>query len=181
MSSKFTTGDIFTQKVDNETYITGRILLNFQEDTMLNGEESILSKYYSILSNTFLIQIYRELVNKPGPPNSTEILFPFTIVDSRAVEKKSWIKTGHKTVLPADIDFPEIITGDEKGHICYRRGEVSVPLKGKKDYWLSKKENLDITGKIQLNAAAMNSMSLRFNILFSLGEKEKNLKKHKRK
>jgi hypothetical protein len=80
MSSKFTTGDIFTFEVDDNIHVYGRVLLNFSTDCVEgNSINSAIDQFYNILGKTLIAEIYSNVSTNGEKQENYKTLFPVVL------------------------------------------------------------------------------------------------------
>lgn len=161
----FKSGDVFALKVDDSTYLAGRVLLNIEYDCLRSGivdDSSLLKRCYNSVGPSFLIEMYKEILSEPRMPKNWECLYTGVNVSSRGAKEGHWIYIGNKNVDPMTIEFPEIIEMEIGKGYELTKGEISIPLNGD---W----------GQIQEEKKVMhtliNSVGIKYYCLYQLGLK----------
>ncbi len=122
---KYKHGDVFSFKLTDEKYISGRIMLDIHKQCVkpkLIEPDSPLSVY----DDTLLVEIYKELSENTAFRES-EVLIPGFILAPEPIKLGEWEIVEHKKVDPLQVEFPETFAL-VNGRQCFERGEIRLNL-----------------------------------------------------
>lgn len=123
--AKFKHGDIFSIRLSNGKYISGRIMLDVKKQCVLSkkiGSDSPLDFF----NGTLLVDLYKNISDEPVF-SLTEPLIPGIFILDTALKSGQWPIISYEGVDPKCVEFPETLA-NVQGRLCFQRGEVVLPF-----------------------------------------------------
>jgi hypothetical protein len=122
---KFKTGDIFTFRLTDDEYLTGRIVLDIQRQC---ARPRLIKPGSPLASHnpSLLVEIYRSTSRAPTASRA-EVLIPCIFVGTESLKSGDWSIVGREDIDPTRVEFPENLIG--RGvRSAFVKGEIRAPI-----------------------------------------------------
>lgn len=130
--AQYKPGDIFALPLPNQTYLSGRILLDVQAQCATPRLITTASPL-DFFRGYLLIEMFEHISDEPTYKPSNTLLSGL-FINSRALKSGKWPIIASSEVDPTQIEFPEIIYFINN-RLNLVRGEVALPIQKNSDYF----------------------------------------------